>query len=469
MRTPITNLGISTIGAANNNIAEFFGYNAMSSTTPVVRDVFDVLYKKEERDIRLSEGFRGRPAIGSAFMSQLDFKALRDSGYSGTYQTGLAYESYVQPWAKMLQEIDNTIINANIKILLCGSVFGGTGASGLPVIARLLDDFYKGIGGGSGARKNLTLGSLLILPYFNFAVADATAAQQPVYARSPEFALNTAAAMQYYESQMKEVCDVFYCVGDQNSTKVTFSDGGAKQKNKAHIVELYAGLAVRDFIYKDKPTSDKKIVFAERRTVGEIGWVDLPCEPPSINYALIASDFDKPDESVVRHALRAAVRFAFAWYNTFIPELENYSKGKLSSGQKKTVLVWASAFFDPNPRDRKSLDISNPSVEGSNAEIITEWCEDFSVWLNNLHESDTEEIKLFFMDRVTSQDETKINFNFGRLVQDDSRSEPEIKADTVSLVKVRLDPNDDDGISLDLIDARGYEGLAKFIYVICGS
>jgi hypothetical protein len=266
---------------------------------------------------------------------------------------------------------------------------------------------------------------------------------------------------------MKDICDVFYCIGDQNSTEVEFSVGGENQENKAHIVELYAGLAVRDFLYKDKPTANQKIVFAERRVVNEIGWVDLPSEPPTINYDKIADDFDNPDESVVRHALRAAVRFAFAWYNTIIPELDNCCAGRLSGGQKKTVLVWGSAFFEPNPRDKRSLDIPDPLVEGSNAQIITQWCEDFAVWLNNLHKSDGEEIKLFFMDRVTS--DTNININFGRLVQDDSRSEPERNADTVDFVKVRLDPRDSDGIDLDLIEARGYVGLAKFMYVICGS
>jgi hypothetical protein len=151
-------------------------------------------YTKQERNIKLSEGFRGRPAIGSAFMSQLNFRNLRASRYSGNYPP------HEQPWATMLGDIDSKIISSEVKILLCGSVFWGTGASGLPVIARLLDDFYRGIGGSGGSRNNLILGSLLILPYFGFAAGGANVPDDAVYASSPEFALNTAAAMQYYES-----------------------------------------------------------------------------------------------------------------------------------------------------------------------------------------------------------------------------------------------------------------------------
>ncbi len=460
MRTEIINLGISTIGAGKDSIADFFNYNAMEDNDPVAADLFDVLYTKQEQQISLSEGFRGRPAIGSAFMSQLDFKALRASQYRGNHA------DYLQPWVTVLEEIDGAITNGNIKILLCGSVFGGTGASGLPVIARLLDDFYKGnnIGGGTPApRANLTIGSLLVLPYFGFTANGARIPQDAVYATAPEFALNTAAAMQYYKDQMQDVCDVFYCIGDQNRVDVEFSVGGEAQKNKAHIVELYAALAVRDFLYLDKPANNQKIVFAERRFEKQIGWADLPCEPSSINYAPVNEGFDNLEEPVVRHALRAAVRFAFAWYNTIVPELEEYCLDKLPRGKVRTLQVWLETFFNMTRKDKHLPDITNPVAETSDAAVITTWCLNFATWLNEVHQSSSEEIKLFFMDRVMSPKE----IYFGRLVQDDSRSEHQQEADTVDLVKLRLDQREG-VIDRRKINADGYVGLAKFVYLICG-
>ncbi len=461
MRTEIVNLGISTVGAGNNTLADSFGYTTMADTDPVAMDLFDVLYTGQERNMNLSEGFRGRPAIGSAFMSQLNFQSLRDSRYQGNYA------EYLRPWARLLEEIDNAIDNSNIKILLCGSVFGGTGASGLPVIARLLDDFYKGRGGGADKtpRDNLTIGSLLILPYFGFAAGGANVQPNEVYARAPEFALNTAAAMQYYRNQMQNVCDVFYCIGDQNRVEVEFSAGGEKQENKAHIVELYGALAVRDFLYlQGKPENNEKIIFAERRIEDQIGWADLPCEPSTIKYAPVQEFFDDPDEPVIRHALRSAVRFAFVWYNTIIPDIEEYCLANRPKGWEKVAQVWLGSLFNMNKRDTHLPDISNPSVETSDAYMITRWCENFAGWLDNLHNSESETIKLFFMERVTSPED----IYFGRLVQDDPRSEPELDADKVDLIKLKLDPREEDGIDPNQIEARGYVGLAKYMYIICG-
>ena len=465
MRTEIINLGISTVGAGNNSLANFFGYNAMVDNDPVATGLFDVLYTKEERDINLSEGFRGRPAIGSAFMSQLNFQALRDSRYQGNYP------DYLKPWAKILEEIDNAIESSKVKILLCGSVFGGTGAAGLPVIARLLNDFYKGKSSDNSEtqRDKLTLGSLLILPYFGFAVGGANVPQDAVYARSPEFALNTAAAMQYYRSQMQDICDVFYCLGDQNRVDVGFSVGGESQENKAHIVEFYAGLAVRDFLYlNDKPKNSEKIVFAERRFEDQIGWADLPSEPATLNYTPV-DYFDEDDEPVVRHAFRAAVRFAFIWYNTIVEDLDKYCSNDQSKGWTRANQVWLGTFFDMTGRNGNLPPVTNPLVETSDAATITKWCKAFSIWLAELHDADKkEEINLFFIDRVTTDDAVaNPNEYFGRLVQDDPRSNDAQRDDTVDKIKLKLDPREPEGIDTEQIDARGYVGLAKYLYVVC--
>ena len=461
MRTKITNLGISTVGAGNTTLADFFDYKAMENNQPVATDLFNVLYTDQERNINLSEGFRGRPAIGSAFMSELNFDALRQSNYQGRYA------DYLQPWATILEEIDRNIGNSKIRILLCGSVFGGTGASGLPVIARLLNDFYTGNAGGNTQRNNLTLGSLLILPYFGFAVSGKNVPQDDVYARASEFALNTAAAMQYYKSQMQNICDVFYCLGDQNRVDVEFYVGGEKQQNQAHIIEFYAALAVRDFLYRDKPDSSQKIVFAEKRFDTEIGWADLPCEPPSLNYEPV-DYFDESGEPVVRHALRSAVRFAFIWHHVIVEELDLYCSGKQSSGWKKVAEVWLANFFSIRSRNSQLREITKP-VDTADAATITTWCELFSLWLNELHYAgELEDINLFYMDRFIN-DDAKVNPNqyFGRLVHGDPRSDVLQYSDTVDIAKLKLDHKQEDGIDLEQIDARGYVGLAKYMYAIC--
>ena len=56
----------------NRNLSSFFNYNNFKENNPALGNFFDVLYTKDEREVPLDVGFRGRPAIGSAIMSQVN-------------------------------------------------------------------------------------------------------------------------------------------------------------------------------------------------------------------------------------------------------------------------------------------------------------------------------------------------------------------------------------------------------------
>ena len=71
---------------------------------------FEVLYSEKERTTQLHEGFRGHPSIGAAVMAQ----TVLGGG---------------EPWKTFNSKVAK---DPNPKIFLAGSIFGGTGASGLP-------------------------------------------------------------------------------------------------------------------------------------------------------------------------------------------------------------------------------------------------------------------------------------------------------------------------------------------------
>ena len=73
------------------------------------------LYANEELTTNLDVGFRGRPSIGSAVF-------LR------SVSTG---EAKSEEWETLKKKIKNHL-NQSPRVILIGSVFGGTGASGLP-------------------------------------------------------------------------------------------------------------------------------------------------------------------------------------------------------------------------------------------------------------------------------------------------------------------------------------------------
>ena len=82
-------------------------------------------------------------------------------------------------WQKLFDALDEAN-SGKIKIFLVSSIFGGTGASGFPSIARLLREIIK--------KKNITdgvkIGGALMLPYFSFPKPDLDEEKQVAHANT---------------------------------------------------------------------------------------------------------------------------------------------------------------------------------------------------------------------------------------------------------------------------------------------
>ena len=192
-----------------DDLIEFYQH----SKTPVGK-LYEVLYTKKERVTTLNEGFRGHPSIGAAVLAK-----------SGA--------------AKLLEQIERALgAGEQLKIILAGSVFGGTGAAGLPTLARLLRNNL------ADYADRIELGGLLMLPYFSFTPDEKL---NELFARSENFLANTKAALRYY-SEQENLFDAAYLIGDSSLTPVEeFAVGSANQRNAAHLVEFYGALAAADF------------------------------------------------------------------------------------------------------------------------------------------------------------------------------------------------------------------------------
>jgi hypothetical protein len=103
------------------------------------RLLFDALFEEQrERAQPLDEGFRGRPAVGAAAM----------------YSAAAEREGF---WAGLLEEL-HAQGDSDIHIVVLASIFGGTGASGFPSIARLIRKEAEQHG------VEVQIGGILILP-----------------------------------------------------------------------------------------------------------------------------------------------------------------------------------------------------------------------------------------------------------------------------------------------------------------
>ena len=67
----------------------------------------------------------------------------------------------------LLREIGAALeAGEKVKVLLCGSIFGGTGASGIPVLSRALRERF------AARRDLLEMGAVLMLPYYHVPPAE---------------------------------------------------------------------------------------------------------------------------------------------------------------------------------------------------------------------------------------------------------------------------------------------------------
>jgi hypothetical protein len=344
MQTPIKSYDLWSPFADqpfNRELVSFFQYNSVQNGSPNLANFFDVLYSPEERIQQLDEGFRGRPSIGAAVMSQIDLNQLDKA-----------------PWGTILQEIKLAAgKGSNPRVLLCGSIFGGTGASGIPTIARLLSNKFE----KEGIRQSVRLGGMFLLPYFSFTVPPG-ANTNGIYASADQFLLNTEAALRYYVTQASKLFDTVYLLGNEDTTQVEFSVGKKTQQNRPHFIELYAALAARDFLLQDRQDA---LMLVARASGGVLDWPDLP------------------EAALVRRHLTNATRTAYLWLSDI--------QAELAAIQATRIPPWAAPFFDTKEQSlRLDSDAQQQAIK-----VINEWSADYLRWLRDIHQCDTDRVRFF--------------------------------------------------------------------------
>ena len=429
LKTPIESFDLwSPFGniSTNKTLASFFNYNTLKQNNEDLGNLFDVLYTKDEREADLDVGFRGRPAIGSAVMSRVDLDDLDQ-----------------EPWGRLIAQIKAEAGSGNSsKILLCGSMFGGTGASGLPTIGRVISNKLR----KENVREGVKIGCLFVLPYFGFSPTPGNNTDQ-IYAHADQFLLNTEAALRYYVNQAKQF-DTVYLLGNQNFSQYKFSIGKRTQRNEPHFIELYAAFAARHFLLNTS-SRPETVVLISRHHRNRLVWNDLP------------------DQDVVRSSLANATRFAYVWLGDIVPELKKARD--MGVNRFQTVAPWFTKFFRSRqdsiinlmaPRG-ENLPELNDSKEQETINVIADWCKDYLRWLSDIHKCDGDDIELFYYPAFEKLDGQLRTEELSDLIVGDNRDRTSKIQDTAQKLKERLDareltpPN------------QGTAGLAKALYRLC--
>lgn len=229
-----------------------FDYNGTRYKNPAEADLADLVLTENVESFNLRHGYRAQTHLGSMMMYHSIIEAAKSNINNGL-------KSY-------LQELITASQSGYPKVFILGSVFGGTGASSIPIIPQALSHAADIISQGSAnILRSAYFSSTLLTAYFSFNAPSTGELQtQQVIATSDKFALNSQVAMMFYndDTTVRNTYQRFYMMGtdgmnwnpqaskqDNNSGTIT---GGSDQKNDSHYIELLAACAALDFYHTDE-------------------------------------------------------------------------------------------------------------------------------------------------------------------------------------------------------------------------
>ena len=226
----------------NTDSKKFKDYISIDTMTRENQALIRMLFSEDNLDSGMEVGFEGNPNMGSIVLNQ--FKESEE------------FKSF----ASHFTEGD--------RIFIISSIFGGTGASGFPLLLKMLRNADNSIN-NAGLLQNALIGGISVLPYFRVK-------QKKDSIDSSTFISKTRAALSYYHRNIitNNTIDYLYYIADNTGNNIYENNkGGNNQKNEAHIIELLSALAIIDFAKIGNPKIENR-----RTVIKEYGLVDEASE-----------------------------------------------------------------------------------------------------------------------------------------------------------------------------------------------
>ena len=218
----------------------------------------------------LAHGYRAQTHLGSYLM----YHALVEIASKIKNDKATSKEEEFGTYLQLLYEA-----GSDAKIFVFGSVFGGTGASSIPIIPSALNKALSILDSNQGISPDSKFGCTLLTEYFRFTKPKNTqksTKKDAVIADSSFFTLNSQAALQFYDGDPtvnktysksyhvgwpKEFNSIDFSKGKGESKTIT---GGENQKNGCQIVEFICATAAWDCFKSNTGFEDNQNTFLYR-------------------------------------------------------------------------------------------------------------------------------------------------------------------------------------------------------------
>ena len=198
----------------------------------------ETMFSTKNLDNPLSVGFKGNPNVGTVVLGEM----IEGADW---------FRAFKQHCEK------------NDRVFIISSIFGGTGASGYPLLEKKIR-----LAENEPAVKNALMGAVTVLPYYGLKDPATTGSDID----SANFYTKTKASLAYYEGTVKS--DYLYYVGEK-SLKQVYDNDEKKQDDKANFIELVAASALFDFLKRGKPDNQQYLSRAIESDLESLDLVSL--------------------------------------------------------------------------------------------------------------------------------------------------------------------------------------------------
>lgn len=251
------------------------------------------LFTRAERTDSMNNGFRARPAVGSAAYS-------------------LSVARPYEMWRRLAELLDEERHSSprQVEVVLFGSIFGGTGAAGLPSLGRMLRNHAKSTPG-----LQLRVSAILLLPYYYVTPPEG---ERRPYGPVPSGQVRLA--LDHYVSLLADPTtrpfDTVYLAGLDRRIELPYDPkgGGAGQDNPPLAPELVAALGAAHLCANSQVERAAFYCVREKATVMTLR--DLPA---------VGGNLPEPGE-----AFANLVRCGIAYLSAYYPILWHAARGKAS-------------------------------------------------------------------------------------------------------------------------------------------
>lgn len=208
-----------TLPISNTNDRKFHQFIDFNSMDRENKAMVKMLFSDKNLNSTMNVGFKGNPNVGSIVLNQI--------------AKGNEFERFANNFSQ------------GDKIFIISSIFGGTGASGFPLLLKTLR--YDRQIPNFNIINQSEIGALTVLPYFKVEQNDNSEID------SSTFISKTKSALAYYENNVVGNNDInaLYYLSDDMNNSYGNCEGGAGQDNIAHLIEFFGATAIINFAIND--------------------------------------------------------------------------------------------------------------------------------------------------------------------------------------------------------------------------